>query len=232
MAKKPPVRKPARAASLDEVKPSKADSLLRIETGDPFPREETENLASAEDAASKAPAKKASAKKAPPKKVAAKRPAAGDGAPKTGADPRRTRMHGETRYTYFDDRGLQSFAWLAPIVDAVHAKGRVRITSAVHAEGATTMHVVLHGHEPPYDLKPGLLLHVDVDDALSFDHVVIGRASADLVEEAAHALIAAMQPDEAHPANAVGRRADWYACAIDASERLSARRGASRADRE
>jgi hypothetical protein len=85
------------------------------------------------------------------------------------------------------------------------------------------MHVVLPGHEPPYDMKPGLLLHVDVDNALSFDHVVIGRASPELVEEAACALLASMQPDETNPGNAVGRRADWYARAIDASEGLSAR---------
>ncbi len=73
MAKKPAARKPVRAASLDEVKPSKAESLLRIETDDPFPQEEAEEVVPAKDADGKAAAKKASAKKATAKKAPAKK---------------------------------------------------------------------------------------------------------------------------------------------------------------
>lgn len=200
---------------LSDVKPSKADSLLRLQTGDAVAPEAAAADAPAPEAAAKKPARKAPAKAA--KKAAAPKK---EDLPTTSAN--QVAMHGETRYTYVDERGLQSLAWLAPIIDAVHAKGRVRITSAIHGEGATTMHVVLPGHEPPYDAKPGIILHVDVDNALSFDHVVIGWMKPALFEETAYAILNAIQPDDVHPANAVGRRDDWYARAIDVSGGISA----------
>lgn len=224
MATKPvktAAKKPA--GKLSDVKPTKADSLLRLQTGDaPAPEAPApEADAPAPKAAAKKPARKAPAKtakkEASPKKTASPKKEA---APSTPAN--QVVMHGETRYTYVDERGLQSLAWLAPIIDAVHAKGRVRITSAIHGDGATTMHVVLPGHEPPYDAKPGIILHVDADNALSFDHVVIGWMKPALFEEAAYAILGAIQPNDAHPANAVGRRDDWYARAIDVSGGISA----------
>lgn len=226
MAKKPTTkkqtRKPARAVSLEDVRPSKPDSLLRIDATDDVADDAAAVTESGNPAGKgktgRKPAAKAKVKAAAAPK-AAKSKAKVDEVP---APKLTTAMHGETRYSYADERGLQMLAWFAPIADAVHAAGRVRITSAIQSAGVTTMHLVLPGHEPPYDLRPGLILVVDEDGALLFDHVSAGRADADLIERTAYAVLTAMSPEDGIAASPSGRHPAWFERSLDAIASLDA----------
>jgi hypothetical protein len=190
----------------------------------------------------KTPAKKATKKAAPrtatvpkvaaaedeapfPDKPAAKRKktvAKKASLPKVAVDTRVITMHGETRLTHHGDGG-DALNALIPMLDAVKASGKVVITSIAHAGAETTLHAVLPGHPEPYDANPGIILTIGGNGLLAFDHIAIGLATANLIEEAATSLFAAMRHDEGAAPATVGRRADWLAMANAAANDLSER---------
>lgn len=206
MARKPTTRKPT--GKLSDVKPSRAPSMLRIE-------QDAEVTSAGEAAATKAkPTRKAAAAKTAKKPVTAK----------SGADARTTFTHGETRLTHSDEAGRLALEAMTDLIDQVHAMGRVRITSASHGAGTTMMHIVLPGAPTDYESRPGLILAVDgLDGLVSFDHAVIGIASPELIDDAAWSLLTAMAGDDENPANATGRRADWFEAALDAADAVGLR---------
>lgn len=209
MAKKPVAKKTKPAGALRDVKPTKADSMLRIDTSDDVAAD-AEVVETPETKVAKKPA----AKKAVRKPAAAKEV----------ADPRIVVMHGDTRLTHTDELGRLALEAMTTLIDEVHALGRVRITGASHGTGMTTLHTVLPGHPTPYEDNPGIILSVDgLDGLVSFDHVVIGIASAALVDDAAFTLLTAVKGDAENPANGIGRRADWYEVATVAADEVGMR---------
>lgn len=133
-------------------------------------------------------------------------------------------MHGETRIHHQGgDASAAAVATIGEIVDAVHAAGRVRITSAAHSGGTTTLHAVLPDHPTPYDRHPGLILSID-GGRIAFDHVDAGPATPALVENAAHAILVAMAGND--PDAMSRRRVDWFEQAVIAAESLADRQAA------
>lgn len=227
MAKKPTAKKTAArrpAGKLSDVKPSKADSMLRIEQdAADLPADDLDDavieVAADGKASTRQPAAKATARKAPAKK-AGKKPTV----TKAPVDTRTTFMHGETRLTHTDEIGRLALEAMTTLIDDVHAMGRVLITSATHGGGTTMLHTVLPGHPTPYEANPGIILAVDgLDGLVSFDHVVIGLCSAAILDDAAHSLLNVIRGDAENPANAIGRRADWFDIATVAAEDVGAR---------
>lgn len=178
--------------------------------------------------------KKPALKKVAVKKAEAVNPTEGSATPKKAAKPKRkagpkapavnTLVHGETRLMCTDEAGMAWFDILVPLVDAVHALGSVKVTSATVRNDTAMLHAVLPDHPQPYDRYPGLILAIDMNSRLmSFDHVVIGHATAETVVDAAFTLLHAMESNEDHPANDIGRRADWFEMAVVTAEKISAR---------
>lgn len=193
----------------------------------------------------KTPAKKSAPKKAKARKATTKAPVAaladGEEAPfpiekpakrKKAAkaatpkaaivDNRIITMHGETRLIHRGE-GEAALAALLPMVDAIHASGKVKITSIAHSDAGATLHAVPTGHPEPYDANPGIVLTIGGNGLAAFDHIGIGLATPDLVEEVTIAIFAAMSPDEGEAPATVGRRKDWLEMAYIAAEEASSR---------
>ncbi|MBX9793926.1 MAG: hypothetical protein K2Y02_06510 [Burkholderiaceae bacterium] len=194
----------------------------------------------------KAPAKKTPAKKpaAKPRKAEAKTAAPIDAnddaasavkktakrktAPKvakTPADTRIVTMHGETRLTHRGD-GAEALAALIPAIDAVHAGDKVVITSAVHDGAVVHIHAVPAGHALPYETNPGVVLTIGANGLMAFDHVAIGLATPDSIEEAVLSVMDAVRPVDGEAPGPVGRRTDWHPQALLAAQTLAERLGA------
>lgn len=215
-AKKTPAKKPA-------TKPRKVATKTAAET--------TPIAASATDAAPvtkkhgrprKNPeAAVVTATKAPAvKKTVATKPKAA----RTPADTRVATMHGETRLTHRGDGG-EALAALMPAIDAVHAGGKVLITSAVHDGAVVHIHAVPAGHALPYETNPGVVLTIGANGLMAFDHVAIGLATPDSIEDAVLSVMDAARPIDGEAPGPVGRRADWHPKAVLAAQTLAERLG-------
>ena len=135
-----------------------------------------------------------------------------------------TVLHGETRLNATDPEAAEALQAVVPTIDAVHALGRVRITSATHVDGVTTMHLVLPGHPSDHDAIPGLILELHPDGGVHFDHLSMidpDRSDADLIDAVAHGMLTAMKGDDLKPAGRSGRRADWFDRCVAAVRHLS-----------
>lgn len=174
----------------------------------------------------KAPAKKAAPAEMVDAAAVPKKPRAKKEAAKAEANGVHVAMHGETRIHHAgDDASAGAIAMIGGIVDAVHAAGRVRITSAAHAGGATTLHAVLPDHPLPYERHPGVILCIGDAGQVAFDHVEIGTMTPALVEDAAHSILVAMAGND--PDAMSRRRVDWFEQAVNAAEDVAGRHAAS-----
>lgn len=159
-----------------------------------------------------------------PKTPAAKK-AAKPKMPKAAADTRVVAMHGETRLTHRGD-GAEALAALIPAIDAVHAGGKVIVTSAAHDGAVVHIHAVPAGHALPYETNPGVVLTIGANGLMAFDHVAIGLATPDSIEEAVLSVMDAVRPVDGEAPGPVGRRANWYPQAVLAAQTLAERLGA------
>lgn len=145
--------------------------------------------------------------------------------PKAAADMRVVTMHGETRLTHRGD-GAEALAALIPAIDAVHAGDKVLITSAVHDGAVVHIHAVPAGHALPYETNPGVVLTIGANGLMAFDHVAIGLATPDSIEEAVLSVMDAVRPVDGEAPGPVGRRSDWHPQAVLAAQTLAERLGA------
>jgi hypothetical protein len=130
-------------------------------------------------------------------------------------------MHGGVRTMHLNDAGRDAIEALLPLVDEVAAMGRVVVASVVSDAGFSQINLELPDHAETLAGMPGIVLTVDEAEGLvSFDHVVIGRTGAKLVDAAGFAILNAVRADAENPANGVGRRADWFDRASDAADRV------------
>lgn len=134
-------------------------------------------------------------------------------------------MHGETRITHgLGEDDAKAVQPIGRLIEEIHAKGRVLVTSAAHFGNRTTMHIVLPDHPQTYDSHPGLILEIDaVTNQVSFDHVVVGRVTADLMDDAAYTILTTMRGEDPAARNAIGKIEDWFSQSVSAAEDVADR---------
>ena len=164
----------------------------------------------------------ATAATAPKAPAAKKAKAAKPKMPKAPTDTRVITMHGETRLTHRGD-GADALAALIPAIDAVHAGSKVTITSAAHDGAVVHIHAVPAGHALPYETNPGVVLTIGANGLMAFDHVAIGLATPDSIEEAVLSVMDAVRPVEGEAPGPVGRCTDWHPQALLAAQTLAER---------